>query len=423
MKITIFAAGSQGDIQPCITLGRALEQAGYQVTLAVPEDFVKSIQIYGVPIFPLRGEVQKIMASETGQKLMGESGSNPIQSIIAMRKLLEPVVIGMANDAFDACRGADAVICLGVFSPFGSSIAEALSIPLINIEPTPLIPTKDFPAPSWPIQINLGGLHNIISGISMLEVIWLWYRPYINKFRSQHGLPPRSSAHFYQKLRSTPMLGAYSPSIIPPPNDWPSSVHITGYFFLDSVADWHPSPELEAFLDAGDPPVYFGFGSMAGKNPKQQANIILETLEKSGARGLISTGWGGLEIDKVPANVFVLESAPHSWLFPRMAAVVHHGGAGTTAEGLRAGIPSVILPFAFDQFFWGARVKALKLGPDPIPQKRLSQEKLAKAIISAITDSKMKHRAQEFGKTIRAENGADNAVDVIRQYLGHPDSG
>ena len=362
MKITIFAAGSQGDIQPCITLSRGLQRAGYHVFLAAPEDFADFIQKHDVDFYPLRGDVQKIMASDTGRKFMETGGANPIKSIRAMRTMIAPVMMRMIEDAYAACRDADALICLGVFSPFGQSIAEAVNIPNMNIEPTPLLPTRVFPAPSWPIQRNLGGLHNYLSGIAMLQVIWQWYRPFVYDFRQRLGLPACNAARFFHALRSIPMLGAYSPSIIPHPTDWPANIHVTGYFFLDTQAEWQPSPELKAFLEAGNPPVYIGFGSMAGRNPEKLAKLILDALAISGQRGLLLTGWGGLRAELAPDNVFVLDSAPHSWLFPRMAAVVHHGGAGTTAEGLRAGVPSVIVPFAFDQFFWGARVKELGLG-------------------------------------------------------------
>jgi sterol 3beta-glucosyltransferase len=309
---------------------------------------------------------------------------------------------------------------LGVFSAFGQSIAETLRIPILNVEPTPLLPTKAFPAPSWPIQRDLGGFHNYLSGMAMLQVIWLWYRPFVNDFRRRLGLPAYTAARFYRALRSTPMLSAYSPGVIPHPADWPESVYVTGYFFLDTQADWQPSPELQAFLEAGDPPVYIGFGSMAGRNPQQLAKLILEALAKSGQRGLLLTGWGGLRTELVRDNVFVVDSAPHSWLFPRMAAVVHHGGAGTTAEGLRAGVPTVIVPFVFDQPFWGARIKALGLGPEPIPQKNLTADRLAHAIKIAVTDSGMQQRANACGAAIRAEDGIGNAVKIIKRTLGAP---
>lgn len=420
MKITVFAAGSRGDIQPCVLLSRGLQQAGYRVRLAAPEDFAAFVQEHDVDFYPLRGDVQQIMASDTGREFMETGGANPLKSIRAVRKMIAPVVMSMAEDAYEACRDADALICLGVFGSFGQAIAEKVGIPLVNVEPTPLLPTRAFPAPSWPLQRNLGGLHNYLSGIAMLLVVWLWYRPFVNEFRQRLGLPAYTAARFYRAMKSTPMVGAYSPHIIPHPADWPDSLHITGYFFPDTVAEWQPSPELNAFLEAGDPPVYIGFGSMAGRNPERLATLTLEALAKSGQRGILLTGWGGLRTDSVPDTVFVLESAPHSWLFPRMAAVVHHGGAGTTAEGLRAGVPTIIIPFVLDQPFWGARVKALGLGPDPIPQKKLTAERLADAIRTAVTDPEMREQAQAYGRAIRAENGVDNAVTIIQRYFGEP---
>ena len=420
MKITVFAAGSRGDIQPCVVLSRGLQQAGYHVRLAAPADFADFVQQHGVGFYPLRGDVQQLMASDTGRQFMATGGANPLKSIRAIRTLIAPVVMSMAEDAFAACQDADALICLGVFSAFGQAIAEALRIPILHVEPTPLLPTRAFPAPSWPIQRDLGGLHNYLSGVAMLQVVWLWYRPFVNEFRKKLGLSPYSTARFHRTLRSTPMLGAYSPSLIPPPADWPERVHVTGNFFLDTQADWQPSPELQAFLAAGAPPVYIGFGSMAGRNPEELATLILDALAKSGQRGLLLTGWGGMRTATVPGSVFVVDVAPHRWLFPRMAAVVHHGGAGTTAEGLRAGVPTVIVPFVFDQPFWGARVKALGLGPAPIPQKQLTADGLAHAIRIAVTDTEMKQRARAIGAAIRAENGIANAVRIVERYFGGP---
>ncbi len=418
MRITIFAAGSRGDIQPCIALGRGLQRAGHRVSLAAPADFAGFVQSHGVGFRPLRGDVQRIMAGDTGREFMETGGGNPIRSIRAVRTMIAPVVMEMAEDAYAACSDAEALICLGVFSAFGHSIAEALSIPTINVEPTPLLPTRAFPAPSWPIQRSLGGLHNYLSGRAMLQVVWLWYQPFVNGFRQRLGLPRYSGGRFYRVLRSTPMLSAYSPSIIPHPPDWPESLHVTGYLFLDTLADWKPPSELSAFLEAGDRPVYIGFGSMAGRNPEALARLVVSALAESSQRGILLTGWGGMHPELFPDSVFVVESAPHAWLFPRVAAVVHHGGAGTTAEGLRAGRPTVIVPFVLDQPFWGARVRALGLGPDPVPQKHLTVERLACAITTAVTDPAIRQRAGACGNAIRSEHGVDTAVDAIEQVLG-----
>lgn len=420
MRITIFTAGSQGDVQPCIMLGRGLQQAGFDVLLAAPENFAGLAQRNGLCFHPLRGDVQQIMASETGRKFMERGGSHPIRSMFAMRKMVGPVAIQMAEDALEACRESGALISLAVFAPFGKSLADIRGIPLINAEPTPLLPTRAFPAAGWPIQQNLGAFHNRLSGIVMLQMIWQWYGPYVNEFRKRFRLQALSGASFRRILASTPLLSAYSPTVIPRPRDWPENVHITGYWFQDIPAEWRPSMELEEFLARGEPPVYVGFGSMGGRHPEDFAGLVLEALAKSGQRGLLLTGWGGMNVMNVPDSVFVVNSAPHKWLFPRIAAVVHHGGAGTTAEGLRAGVPTVILPFIVDQPFWGKRVKELGVGPEPLQAKKLRADKLADAIWTATTDPKMKERAAALGKAIRAEDGVGNAVTIVKQYLGEP---
>lgn len=420
MKITIFAAGSQGDIQPCVALGKGLQQAGYQVSLAAPEDFAGFAQRHALEFRPLRGDVQKIMASDTGREFMQTGGQNPLTSIRTMRVLLAPVIREMTADAYAACQDADGLICLGVVSAFGKSIAEALQIPMLNIEPTPLLPSRFFPAPSWPIQRDLGGLHNHLSGRAMLQVVWYWYQPFVNDLRRRLGLPPFNGSRFYRALRDTPMIGAYSPAIIPQPPDWPEHAHVSGYFFLDSPADWQPPAGLTDFLAAGEAPVYIGFGSMSGQSPEVLAELVINALAQSGQRGVLLTGWGGLRPEMLADNIYVLNSAPHNWLFPRMAAVVHHGGAGTTAEGLRAGVPSIIVPFILDQPFWGARVQSMGLGPAPIPQKKLTAEGLAAAITSAVTDTAMRQRARLTGEAIRAEDGVGSAVKLVQRYFGDP---
>lgn len=413
----MFAAGSRGDIQPCVVLCRGLQQAGHEVGLAAPEDFATFVAQHGVSFRPLRGDVQRIMESDTARTFMASGGANPLKSIRAIRTLLGPVVVQMTNDAYAACSDADAVICLGVLGAFGQAITTALRVPLLLVEPTPLLPTRAFAAPAWPIQRNLGGWHNYLSGIVMLQVVWQWYRPFVNDFRKRLGLSACGALSYHRLLRSTPVVGAYSASVIPRPRDWPDTAHITGYLFLDEQTGWRPPPELQAFLAAGDPPVYVGFGSMAGRDPEQLAGLALAALARSGRRAVLATGWGGLQTALASDRVFVVDAVPHRWLFPRMAAVVHHGGAGTTAEGLRAGVPAVITPFAFDQHFWGAQVNRMGLGPAPIAQKKLTVDRLAAAIDAAVTDPAMRQRAVLCAEAIRRENGLEHAVGVIQDYL------
>ncbi len=167
------------------------------------------------------------------------------------------------------------------------------------------------------------------------------------------------------------------------------------------------------FLDSGTPPVYIGFGSMGSRKPKETADLVLEALDRTGQRGILSSGWGGLSQENLPDTVHMVDLVPHSWLFPRVAAVVHHGGAGTTAAGLRAGVPSIVIPFFGDQLFWGQRVEKLGVGTAPIPRKQLTVEKLAAAIHRAVTDPLMRQQAAHLGARIQTEDGIANAVAVI----------
>lgn len=233
-------------------------------------------------------------------------------------------------------------------------------------------------------------------------------------------LPPASfigTSHL-NPSKGFPMLYGFSPSVIPPPVDWRAEDHVTGYWFLDPPADWTPPPDLLNFLQAGSPPVYVGFGSMGNRDPAETTDLVLQALSKTGQRAILLTGWGGMQKTDLPASVFMVDSIPHAWLLPRVAAVVHHGGAGTTAAGLRAGVPSIVIPFLGDQPFWGRRVHNLGVGPAPIPRSKLTVDRLAQAIQEAVTNTAMRQRAAELGSKIQAEDGIANAVELIQRIEG-----
>jgi UDP:flavonoid glycosyltransferase YjiC (YdhE family) len=214
------------------------------------------------------------------------------------------------------------------------------------------------------------------------------------------------------------VLYGYSPHVIPPPPDWGADTHVTGYWFLDPPSGWTPPPALHEFLAAGPPPVYVGFGSMSSRNPQATAKLVLDALGAAGQRAVLLAGWSGLRPADLPDSVLMVDSVPFAWLFPRMAAVVHHGGAGTTAAGLRAGVPSIVVPFFGDQPYWGRRVAELGVGPAPIPRKRLTVEVLAGAIDRAVTDPVLRRRAAELGVRIRVEDGVARAVGVVSTLAG-----
>ncbi len=218
-----------------------------------------------------------------------------------------------------------------------------------------------------------------------------------------------------------PFFYCYSPAVLPKPPDWPDWVYVTGYWFLDRPPDWQPSPNLVDFLGAGPPPVYITFGSIIDRDPEALTKLVLEALDLTGQRAILDTGWGGLSNTELPEQVFQVksDSAPHDWLLPQMAAVVHHGGTGTTFAGLRAGLPSIIVPSFGETFFWGQRVADLGVGPLPIPKKHLTAKRLAAAIHTTITDKTMQARAAALGQRIQSEDGVARAVEAFHNCVAN----
>ncbi|MEW5956997.1 MAG: glycosyltransferase, partial [Chloroflexota bacterium] len=233
------------------------------------------------------------------------------------------------------------------------------------------------------------------------------------------GLPPyplRSPFGEWLKQRQLCLYG-FSPNVVPKPSEWDDEVHITGYWFLEKPDDWQPSTDLLDFLESGSPPIFVGFGSMTNRNPEAVTDMVVKALTRSGQRGLLLTGWGGLSNADLPDNIFTIEFAPFDWLFPRMAAVIHHGGAGTTAAGLRAGVPTIIVPFFGDQHLWAWRVAQLRAGPRPIPRKQLSAERLAAAIKETNDSKEIRSCVATLGQRIRSEDGVAEAVRVLNHHL------
>jgi UDP:flavonoid glycosyltransferase YjiC (YdhE family) len=305
----------------------------------------------------------------------------------------------------------------------GYDACEKLGIYPVITHLQPVVPMDEYPSPFFPDLPNIvgRGIYNRFTANVVIVALWQMFRPLVNAARVERlGLEKHSLSGTWgaTKKRKVPILMAYSPHIIvPPEKNWPENYHTTGYWFLDEPLDWSPPVDLEAFLSAGEPPIYIGFGSMASRNPEKNTQIMLEALVQSGERGLLLTGWGGLQDTALPDNVFKIQSCPHSWLFPRVKAIVHHGGAGTTAAAFRAGKPQVVVPFFADQPFWGKITQKLGVGVKPLPNKTVSSESLASAIRQVSSNAKMQQTAKELGEKIAAESGVANAVKVIKQIL------
>jgi UDP:flavonoid glycosyltransferase YjiC (YdhE family) len=322
-----------------------------------------------------------------------------------------------------ACQGSDLIIA-GLGGLFiGLALSEKLGIPFVPAYLYPFTPTREFSSVLSPLpQMRLPPWANSLSHRVAQQMMWQTYRAADNKARSQ--MLQIAPASFWgpfaslQRQKQTILYG-YSPKVIPFPKDWGDFLHVTGYWFLEPSAGWEPPIDLVNFLQSGPPPVYIGFGSMVNRKPEETADLVLQALARTNQRGILSSGWGGLKKEELPEIVFMIGSIPHTWLFPKMAAVVHHGGVGTTAAGLRAGIPTIVTPFMGDQPFWGQRIYELGVGPRPIPRRRLTVDRLAESIRIAVSDTEMQRKATRLGVDIRAEDGIARAVDVLEQNRGH----
>ena len=412
MKILISTLGSRGDTQPYLALAVGLQRAGHRVTLTAPSSFVEWIQSYGVGAHPVRFNPQEVMVSLSKTK-------NPFQAMRAMREVMNTGVMGAMDDGWQEAQETDFLIQTGTGSG-ALEIANRRGIPVAFAYLVPNAPTRAFPIFMLPVRRSLGAGYNYLTHTLAQRALWSGMGgPTVNRWRASLNLPAwRSQAQMQTYARSldTPSLYGFSPKVIPQPPDWARDQLVTGYWFLDPPPGWQPPADLARFLESGPPPVYAGFGSMSQQNPEPQARLALRALALSGQRGILLTGWGGLTRLDAPPNVFFLDDVPHAWLFPRLGAVVHHGGAGTTGAGFRAGAPNIITPFGGDQVAWAAVAVKLGVGVPAGAATRLSAEKLAQAIHTALNDAALRARAAALGEKIRAEDGVARAVEAIERH-------
>jgi UDP:flavonoid glycosyltransferase YjiC (YdhE family) len=355
---------------------------------------------------------------------MVDTGSNPVSFLLHFARADEQLIGELFTGCLKGCQGAEAILfsASGLLAG-GYHVAQELDVPFYGAFLQPVHPTRAFPDalfPEWPARLPLGrGTYNVLAHHFAVQLAWQLFRRRINRKRADIlHLPPLPLMGPFKKLYSEqhPVFYGYSPSLLPKPADWGDAVHVTGYWYLNVGCDWQPPAPLVDFLQSGPPPVYIGFGSMSNRDPERSTHLLVEALARARQRAVLLTGWGGLSSNNLPDYVFPVDSVPHDWLFPRMSAVVHHGGLGTTAEGLRAGVPSVIIPFFADQPFWAERVYRLGVSPRYIPREQLSVQNLAEAIRLATSDPGMRRRASALGERIRAENGVERAVNLFNQY-------
>lgn len=419
MNVLIQTAGSRGDVEPYVALGEGLLRAGHRVTVNTCDRFREFVEQRGLEYAWLNSGLVDLLDTEVGRGAIEDMGSffRAIRTVPRLMRETGEIQRSMLAEGWDAARSVDPDLILFNSKMAGTHYAEKLGIPAVLAMPLPqFVPTGAFPALGFP-RLPLGRRYNRLSYRLVHAAADRIGGKFVSEWRRAQGLSPAKGLGLLRRGDGdpVPVLHCYSENVLPRPDDWPDHVYVTGYWFLDRPEAWSPPPGLTDFLDAGPAPVHVGFGSMAGRDPARSTAIVLEAMARTGRRCILVTGWGGLVPTAVPDDVYVLDTVPYDWLLPRVAATVHHGGAGTTAAGLRAGRPTVICPFFGDQPFWGRRVRELGVGPAPIPQKRLSAAGLADAIERACTDAAIGRRAAELGDQIRCEDGVGRATRLLER--------
>lgn len=413
MRALLLTVGSRGDVQPFVALGSRLRADGHDAVLAAPAMFGDLAAAYSVPFVPL-----DLGMNEVGAALAGQHGLRHLMTFCQSMGRRAAGVLPGATEA--AGLGADVVVHHPVL-PIGQHLGEYLGVPAVVAQPIPaLVPTGEFPSAVWPCRmpriLNRPSYPAArrLTGWSSRRDIGRWRRDVL-------ALPPRrSSGNPLLAADGTPVtaLHSFSRHVLPRPADWPAHAHVTGYWPLPAEPGWSAPRRLAEFLGHGDPVVYLGFGSMPTPEAERLAAAMVMAISQAGARAVVNSLSPELR-RLLPASRFlVIRSAPHDWLFPRVHAVVHHGGAGTTADAALAGRPQVLWPFGGDQHFWARRLTALGVAPQALPVRALDGRTLAAAVNRVLTDREMASRAAELGARVRTEDGLGQAVARLEEVAG-----
>lgn len=419
MNVTILAIGSRGDAHPYVALGVGLRRAGHAVRFVTTTDFTHLAREHGLDVEPVPFSVQAALAERSAQRAVEGGGHRA--SFSAFARIARSGARALARTALTATDGADVLVGGLSAIAVGTAVATRTGVPFVPALNVPVDATAAWPGVLFPnLRIGSHAWSNRTSHRLTHLALWLTVRAGADAARVEVlGMPPLPRFGGLARLLPSelPVLYGISSAILPTPADWPATRHVVGTWFLDPPPLWRPDAELEAFLAAGAAPVYIGFGSMGADDPAATARLVLDAIHEAGLRAIVHRGWARLLDGEAPAHVHAVESVPHGWLLPRVAAAVHHGGAGTTAASLRAGLPTVVVPFHGDQPFWARRVRDLGAGPTPIPRRRLDAGRLATALVEATSDPSLRRRASELGAQIRAEDGVGDAVRWLERTV------
>ena len=407
MKLVVLTYGTEGDTRPLAALCRALMDAGYEITLLADGGTLSSARELGVSCAALVGDIQAAVQSVSGISSV-VAGKNSLNATAkAMAQIANENAGAWMRQVLDGAAGSDGLIVAGLAAYIGFSAAEKLAIPVIGAGMIPLTPTSAFPSPFLPPHVVPQWL-NRFSYTLVAELLWRAFRKATNAARMEVGLPAGRKIWI-----GHPMLYGISPSLLPQPADWPDNAWLCGQW-VRPAQEWEAPASLENFLSAGDPPIYVGFGSMVGFDQRALLNVVISAVD--GQRALFNPGWSGADALNLPPNLRVIGNTPHDRLFPRTSLVIHHGGSGTAHSAARAGVPSVVLPFAADQFFWAEQLHQQGIAASAASAPKITAATLSHAIAAAQT-KEIRAQASAVGAKMLTEDGLAEAVKRINSLI------
>jgi len=411
MNITILSYGSRGDVEPFVTLSRGLVKKGHRVVLAGPECFLYLAEGDQLEYVGLPGDPQQMV-----DRLIEKAKNNRLRMIQVMADFVLPLAKEVGGLVRTACQDAEVIIHAFLLTTSGYEAARERGIPDISVQFFPVFTTtSQFPAPTFP-DLPLGNSYRRLTHELVSGGFWQGSRFLYRSLQKANPDFPNLSGWPFDKDndRLTPILYAFSPAVVPRPDDWPEQAQLTGYWFPDDQKNWIPDQRLADFIQEGPPPIAVAFGSTSSRSLIGIYEKVSRALTLSGQRGILVGA--GQESIKITPTQLQTGSVPYGWLFQRCAAVIHHGGAGTTGQGLAAGVPNIVLPFTSDQPFWARRVYKLGAGPKPIPPRKITSQRLAGVIKAVLNDPVMSEKSRELGQTISNEGGVSRAVSLIEKY-------
>lgn len=427
MRVLLLGWGSRGDVEPFVALGLGLKSAGYDVAVAAGRDFAPWIESFGLTCEAFSIDIQEAMRSEAGRAWIGGTSHSPREEMRAMRGVVDSFGHIIVDDLLRMVRPDDLVISSTLTFDTMLAIARARGCRHVTAHFAAGLPTRSGSATLAPVRREGDSLLNLASGYLAVAMVHKVLQNPGRLIRERLGLGPQSFVSYVREGTRVPVLVAASPEVVGATDRTPR-VRVTGYWALPTpdpaVLETQVPADLRAFLDAGEPPVYLGFGSATSTDPRATRDLMLDAARRFGGRVLLNLGFdssGDSGAPIVPEDlrerVFVVGSVPHAWLLPRCAAVVTHGGAGSTAAGLRAGVPSMAVPHMADQPYWGRRLHELGVGPAPIRRCDLTSENLAHALCTMTEDPVMEARARALGARLASEDGVATAVGLINDHL------